>query len=153
KGSLDLAEMYVVRHAYKEKAANYILRQGAARFTQGGLAYDVARLIDLYGVVPQSLYDQNGTADGKYDHTELYNTLKVYVDTVIAQQKKGVYVAWRNGVDSLLDRFFGEIPQEFSYQNETYTPKTFADHLGLRAKDYVTLASFSHHPYYSSFVL
>lgn len=153
KGMFDLAEMYVVRYAYKEKAANYILRQGSARFTQGGLAHDVVRLIDTYGIVPQERYDQRGTKDGKYDHTELYNTLKAYVDSVITTQKKGERVAWRAGVDSLLDHFFGKIPDNFVYQEKTYTPTTFASHLGLRASDYVTLSSFSHHPFYQTFVL
>jgi len=153
KGSLDLAEMYVVRHAYKEKAANYILRQGSARFTQGGLAHDVIRLIDTYGIVPQGVYDQKGTKDGKYNHTELYNTLKAYVDTVIATQKRGVRVDWRVGVDRLLDRFFGEVPKEFAYQGKSYNAKSFAQYLGLKAEDYVTLTSFSHHPYYRPFIL
>lgn len=33
----DLSEMFPVRQAYFEKARNYILRQGTARFTEGEL--------------------------------------------------------------------------------------------------------------------
>ena len=31
---VDLSEMYVVQNIYKDKAANYVLRQGKANFSQ-----------------------------------------------------------------------------------------------------------------------
>ena len=153
KGNFDLAEMFVVRHAYEEKAANYILRQGSARLTQGGLAADVLQLIDRYGVVPQQVYDQQGTPDGKWDHSAMYEELKAYADSVIETQVQGNRVDWRAGVQEILDRYFGPVPPSFTYAGESYTPQIFAAKLGLNPSDYVTLTSFTHHPFYAPFVL
>jgi len=53
---IDLSEMYVVYNIYKDKAANYVLRQGKANFSQGALAHDLIRAVDKHGVIPESLY-------------------------------------------------------------------------------------------------
>lgn len=153
KGTFDLAEMYVARHAYQEKAANYILRQGSARLTQGGLAGDVFRIIDTYGIVPQQYYDQYGTQDGKWDHQALYAAIKNYADSVIKVQQEGAEVDWRAGITQILDRYFGPVPETFEYEDKTYTPKGFAAFLGINSADYITLTSFTHHPYYRPFIL
>ena len=42
---------------------------------------------------------------------------------------------------------------KFTYQGIEYTPKSYANSLGLNMDDYVSLTSFSHHPFYSKFVL
>ena len=53
---IDLSEMYFVYNAYKQKAQNYILRQGTARFTEGGCNYDPLVDIDRLGVLTQGLF-------------------------------------------------------------------------------------------------
>ena len=39
------------------------------------------------------------------------------------------------------------LPEKFKYEGKEYTPKTFAASTGLNADDYVSLTSFTHHPY------
>ena len=39
------------------------------------------------------------------------------------------------------------------YKGKTYTPKSFFESTGLKASDYISLTSFSHHPFYQPFVL
>jgi bleomycin hydrolase len=41
----------------------------------------------------------------------------------------------------------------FQFEKESYTPASFRDHFELKSSDYVSLTSFSHHPFYQSFVL
>ena len=36
-------------------------------------------------------------------------------------------------------------------QDKEYTPKSFAESLGLNMDDYIELTSFTHHPYYVKF--
>ena len=52
-GYVDLSEMYLVHEIYYDKAKNYILRQGNARFSEGGLGHDVIRGIAQYGAMPE----------------------------------------------------------------------------------------------------
>ena len=71
KGYHDLSEMFVVRNVYKDKAKNYVLRQGKANFSQGSLSHDLINVAQKYGVVPESVY--SGKLDGaeKHDHGEM----------------------------------------------------------------------------------
>ena len=41
----------------------------------------------------------------------------------------------------------------FEYNGKTYTPKSFAQELGLDMNDYLPVTSFSHHDFYKPFVL
>jgi hypothetical protein len=47
----------------------------------------------------------------------------------------------------------GERPKEFVANGKKYTPVTYAQSLGLNMDDYVSLTSFTHHPFYSKFVI
>ena len=47
-----------------------------------------------------------------------------------------------------------EKPEKFTWQGKEYTPMTFAtDACGLNMDDYVSLTSFTHHPFYTQFAL
>lgn len=57
-----------------------------------------------------------------------------------------------NGIQSIYDTYLGVCPKEFTYKGKTYTPRTFADEaLGLNMDDYVSLTSYTHHPFYTQF--
>ena len=45
---VDLSEMYTVRNTYPMKAENYVMRQGKAQFSEGGLAHDVINSVAKY---------------------------------------------------------------------------------------------------------
>jgi len=47
----------------------------------------------------------------------------------------------------------GAPPTSFTYNGKTYTPKEFAQSLGLNPDDYIELTSFTHHPFYQKFIL
>ena len=42
-------------------------------------------------------------------------------------------------------------PSSFEYDGKTYTPQSFASSLGLKADNYVSLSSFTHHDFYIKF--
>ena len=58
-----------------------------------------------------------------------------------------------NTINATCDEFLGKVPEKFEYNGKSYTPKTYGEATGLNADDYVFLTSFTHHPFYSSFVL
>ena len=60
---------------------------------------------------------------------------------------------WRDEVQALIDRYVGACPERFVYEGRIHTPKTFAASLGLNMDDYVSLTSFTHHPFGQWFVI
>ena len=51
---------------------------------------------------------------------------------------------WQDSVQAVIDRYVGACPETFVYEGKTYTPKTFAESLGLDLDDYVSLTSYTH---------
>lgn len=153
QSSLDLSEMFTVRNIYFEKAENYIHRQGYARFDEGGLGHDVLHAVTAYGIMPENAY--SGLKDGRtsHDHSEMVAEMKNYLDSVLKLQKP-IPADWATGFTAILDKYLGAPPATFSYNGHSYTPKTFAKEVvKFNADDYVSLTSFTHHPFYSSFIL
>lgn len=151
--SLDLSEMFTVRNIYMEKAENYIHRQGYARFDEGGLGHDVLHAVEAYGIVPEDVY--SGLKDGRmsHDHGELIQDMKNYLDSIL-KLPKPIPGDWKTGFTAILDKYLGAPPATFSYNGHSYTPKTFAKEVvKFNPDDYVSLTSFTHHPFNSSFVL
>ncbi len=151
KEPIDLSEMFIVRYLYQRKAENYILRQGKTNFSQGALAHDFMRAMGKHGVVPQSAYDGRPKGEERYNHAELVAVLKGYLDGVLASKKPSTY--WKEGFNAILDVYLGKAPDTFLVNGQSFTPKSYAKHLGLVAKEYIELTSFSHHSFNSYFVL
>jgi len=149
---IDLSEMFTVRNIYIEKAKNYILRQGHTQFGEGGLGHDMIRAAGTYGAIPLSVYTGLVNGQAQYNHQELFTKLQSYLDSVL--KKQPISTNWLDGYTKILDEYLGTPPSQFTYDGKTYTPQSFAkDVLHFNADDYVSLTSFTDHPYYSSFIL
>jgi bleomycin hydrolase len=155
KQPVDLAEMWIARNAYFDKAVNYVRMQGKTNFGQGGEPHDVINMARKYGVVPQSVYGGLMTGEKRYDHTELEGILKAYCDAVVktAVDGKALSKNWQNGINGILDAYLGKSPDKFTYGGKEFTPKSFSESLGLNFDDYIEITSFTHHPFYSQFVI
>jgi bleomycin hydrolase len=158
-GNFDLSEMFTVRNIYIEKAKNYILRQGKAQFGEGALGHDVIRAVATYGAVPEEAYSGRRPREYSYNHTNLQASLKAYLDSVLTwgtRIKRKVFIAesWMSGYVSILDSGMGVPPSDFLYNNKRYNPQTFAKEvMKFNETDYVNITSFTHHPFYSSYIL
>ncbi len=154
KPSVDLSEMFVVYHSYSEKATKYVRLHGSLNFGAGGAFHDVTNVIKNYGIVPEEVYTGLNYGEEKHVHGELDRTLFDNVKTVVDNPNKKVSTAWHDAFDSILDTYLGVLPEKFQYQGKEYTPKSFAQNVvGLNMNDYVELTSYTHHPFYSKFVL
>jgi len=152
KKEIDLSEMFTVRNMYIEKAKNYVLRNGRAQFGEGGLGHDEIRAVGTYGAIPLSEYTGLTNGQKNYDHQKLFGELQQYLDSIL--RKKPISGDWLDGYIKILDENLGAPPKEFSYSGKTYTPVSFAKEvLHFNADDYVSLTSFTHQPYYRSFIL
>jgi len=154
KGNFDLSEMFVVDHCYKDKADRYVRMHGNLNFGGGGAFHDVTYVLKNYGLVPENIYPGLNYGTDKHVHGEMDEVLTKYVKGVIEDKNKTLTPVWKNGFNGIIDSYLGELPKDFTYNGKTYTPRSFADNvLGLNPDNYVELTSFTHHPFYSNFIL
>ncbi len=157
KPKVNLSEIFIVHNAYNMKAEKYVRMHGAVNFGEGGAFHDAMQVIKEVGLVPQSAYIgfENGEKDvngvKRINHSEMDALAKNIVETVVKSPRPGI--AWKKAFDATLDSYLGAVPKTFTHEGKQYTPATFRDMLGVNADNYIEISSFSHHPFYSKFVL
>ena len=147
----DLSEMAAVRVIYPEKAERFVRYQGKHQFGPGGLCHDVIHAAAVYGLVPQSAY-QGGQEPGAYNHGELDAMLEGMVQTIL-KQSGSISPASFDAIEATLDAYLGPLPQEFEVNGKTVSPIQWRDQLGIHPSEYVSLTSFTHHPFGQEFIL
>ena len=153
KGEYDLAEMFVVHKTMQDRGANYIRYHGDSSFSPGGSFYDVMYCIKNYGIVPQEVMPGIMYGDTLPVHNELDAVASGYINAIAKGKLSKLTPVWKNGLAAIYDTYLGKCPENFTYKGKEYTPKTFAESLGLNPDDYVSLTSYTHHPFYSQFAI
>lgn len=156
KGKLvDFSRMFVVSKTMIDRATYCVRLYNEPRFAPGGSAYDVIYCMEHYGLVPQE-----AMPGIRYGWTAS-DTLPVHaeLDKVAAGYLKGlsglkrISPVWREGLQAIYDTYLGKCPESFEYEGKTYTPREWVKSLGLNADDYVSITSYTHHPFYERFAL
>lgn len=160
KGEYDLSEMYLVHKTYLDRADKAVRTHGDISFSQGGSFYDVIYGMERYGLVPEPEM-RPGVMYG--DTLSNHNELSAVSDAIVAAIAEGKHrnlqtgadgqPLWKKAIEAVHDIYLGECPENFTYNGVEYTPKSFYESTGLKASDYVSLTSYTHHPFYTSFVL
>lgn len=148
----NLSEMYVARRIYPAKADNYIRMHGKNNMGEGGGFPDAINALRNYGMVPEEAYTGKKDIKDKHSHGQLEAALISVVKST-AEREKIDFEAAHTSIESICDAFLGKVPEKFEYKGKSYTPRSYADATGLNADDYVFITSFTHHPYYSKFIL
>lgn len=149
KGEYDLSEMFVVHHTMTDRGQNYARYHGDASFSPGGSFYDAIFCLKNYGMVPQEAMPGIMYGDTLPVHNELDAVAGAYMDAIAKGKLSKLSPVWKNGLSAIYDTYLGQCPEKFTYKGKEYTPKTFAESLGLNPDDYVSLTSFTHHPFYT----
>ena len=149
----DLSEMFIVRMCYLDKADKYIRTNGHVNYNQGGSLLDNPYVWSKYGMMPEEAYKGLNYGETNHNHYEMCEGIIGYLNAVNKKPGKKLTTAWLNGVAGILDAYFGQVPETFTYEGKTYTPKTFAQSLGLDMNNYIAFTSFSHHPFNKPFGL
>ncbi len=152
KGEYNLSEMFIVNRNYHLRAVDYVRYHGKKSFSAGAEGWDVFNVIKKYGLMPEEAYTGATFGEKLPVHGEMDAVLKGYVDAVVKNKNRKITPIWIKGFDAVLDAYLGEIPATFNYKGMEYTPKSFAENLGINPDDYINITSFNHHPFYSSFV-
>ena len=154
RDSVSLSALYFAKKSYADKATKYVRMHGTMSFSEGGAFTDVTRALTKYGCVPIEVFPGLNYGEDRHVFMEFAAVMKAYLDAVITNPNEKLTTAWHRGFEAVLDAYLGEDPATFEYKGREYTPRSFADEVvGLDAGDYVTLTSFTHHPFYTSFVL
>ena len=156
----DFSEMFLVHNTYLDRAEKAVRTHGDVSFAQGGSFYDVIYGMEAFGLVPEAEM-RPGVMYGM--ELSNHNELSAVSDAVVAAIAKGKLrslqvspdgeMLWKKAIEAIHDIYLGVRPESFTYEGVEYTPKSFYESLGLNASDYVSLTSYTHHPFYTSFAL
>ena len=153
KGEYDLSEMFVVHKTMEDRGTNYVRYHGDSSFSPGGSFYDIIYCMKNYGLVPQEAMPGIMYGDTLPVHNELDAVAEGYINAIAKGKLTKLTPVWKKGLSAIYDTYLGTCPENFTYKGKEYTPKTFAESLGLKAEDYVSLTSYTHHPFYSQFAI
>lgn len=151
---VNLSEMFVVNKVYSLKADNYVRMHGKTNFGEGGGFPDVITVLRNYGMVPEEVYTGKKDLNAPHNHKLLETTLKNILQPASLDETQKIDFSFiHNSIQAVCDEYLGKIPEKFDFKGKSYTAESFAEATGLNPDDYVFLTSFSHHPFYTPFVL
>lgn len=168
----DLCEMFVVNKDYMDCATHYVRMHGFSQISEGGSCDDVIDVIRRHGICPEDAMPAPGslTGDSLANFKVFFPELERMVSSIVwkegkpelnrftAQEQaplrnKEPMQHWQDSVQALIDKYVGACPETFEYEGKTYTPKEFSGSLGINPEDYVSLTSYTHHPFNEWFVI
>ena len=151
----DLCEAFVANKTYMDRAVQVVRLHGDCQFAQGGSAYDVLHVLKNQGICPEDAMPFPGSlyGDSLNNFNEFFGQLEPYVAGIAKSTANKISSQWKVGLQGILDAYLGQCPEKFTYDGKEYTPKSFAASLGLNFDDYVTITSYSHHPYYTQYAV
>ena len=168
----DLCEMFVVSKDYMDNATHYVRMHGYSQISEGGSCDDVIDVIRRHGICPEDAMPAPGsmTGDSLANFNVFFPELEREIRGIVwsegqpelnrqtteehtPSQKKAPRPNWQDDVQRIIDKYVGKCPETFVYEGKTYTPLSFAESLGLNMDDYVSLTSYTHHPFNQWFVI
>ena len=152
---VDFSEMYVVNKTMMDRAEYCLRMYGDVAFAPGGSAYDVIYCLKNYGLVPQEAMP--GIRYGLWPndtlpvHSELDAVAGGYIKAL--KNMKRISPVWKEGLQAVYNTYLGECPTQFQYEGKNYTPQEWVKALKLNPDDYVSITSYTHHPFWTTFAL
>ena len=143
---IDLCESFLVSKTYMDRADKHVRTHGDASFSQGGSFEDAIYCMEHYGLIPEGIM--------LYSFGSFFPPMEAYLKAIATSDAKKINPAWKKDVKHMIANYMGECPTEFEYKGVKYTPQSFVkDYLTLDPNDYVSLTSYTHHPFYTTFAL
>lgn len=154
KGKTDFSEMFVARYSMIRKIHRHLKLKGGNFFTPGGQFHDVLWVMKNFGMMPEEAYNGRPGAAFNHDHGELDTVLSRFVKLCVSKGITALNQQQQSFVDSVLDVHLGKVPAEFTFKGRVYTAFSFRDqYMSINPDDYLEVTSYTHHPFYTKFVL
>lgn len=153
-GTENLSEMFVARHSMVRKIERHLAVKGSNFFTPGGQFHDVIWVLKNKGLVPEAIYDGKARGEFQHNHAAMDTVLSHFVNECVAKGITQLDKPMRAWTDSVLDYYYGKLPETFTWKGKKYTPQSYlTDYLRIQPDDYLEITSYTHHPFYTQFVL
>ncbi|MBO4476247.1 MAG: aminopeptidase [Bacteroidales bacterium] len=149
----DFSEFFVISHSYAERAEKYVRLDGNLTFGAGSEADDVLHVIRDHGIVPNEAMTGMNYGTPLPVQGELDAVLLSMVSAVVKNPNRKLSTAWKRSIQAVLDEYLGKYPETFVVDGKEYTPASYRDAMKINPDDYVTLTSFTHHPFYTKFAI
>jgi bleomycin hydrolase len=154
KVKVDLSEMFIARYSYIRKIETHLRQKGNNYFTPGGQFHDVAWVIKNYGAMPENAYSGKPKGQKVHNHALLDTAIDHYVKRLVKQSITSLSTQHKVYIDSVLDEHLGHVPADFTVDGTSYTPQTYlTKYLKLNIDNYIEITSYTHHPFFTSFIL
>ncbi len=153
---IDLCESFLVSNTYVDRADKHVRTHGDASFSQGGSFEDAIHCMKHNGLIPEGImpYPITAYGDSLFNFGSFFPPMEAYLKAISGSNAKKINPAWKKDLNHMLENYFGTRPTEFEYKGKKYTPQSFVkDYLTLDPNDYVSITSYTHHPFYSTFAL
>ncbi len=153
---IDLCESFLVSNTYVDRADKHVRTHGDASFSQGGSFEDAIHCMKHNGLIPEGImpYPITAYGDSLFNFGSFFPPMEAYLKAISGSNAKKINPAWKKDLNHMLENYFGTCPTEFEYKGKKYTPQSFVkDYLTLDPNDYVSITSYTHHPFYTTFAL
>ncbi|MGI6242682.1 MAG: C1 family peptidase [Prevotella sp.] len=140
--SVELSVDYCARMLLKDKTFRYFFSRRQSDLSMRGMSSMLLNLIDAYGAEPYTGYYNEKPVN--------YNVLARKAQRVAAIAPS--FVKMKQSVERLFDDNIGFLPNSVFMLGMRYTPEQFAESV-CQPDEYLSLTSFTHHPFGERFVL
>ena len=139
----NLCEAFVANKTYMERAIQVVRYHGDCQFAQGGSAEDVLSTLKNHGICPLEAMPFPGSlyGDSLNNFNEFFSLLEPYVAAISKSSAKKISNQWKVGMQGILDAYLGKCPE------------SFMESLKINLDDYVSITSYTHHPFYTAFAV
>jgi len=145
---VKISEIYSVYCEYLEKARRFVEKRGNSAFAEGSEGNAMARIMKVYGAVPEEAY--SGLIDDRkfHNHAKMYEEMNAFLNSLKTSNAWNVdYVL--ETIKSIMNHYLGVPPTEFVVEGKTYTPQTYLkDYLQLNTDDFVEILSYKQEPFW-----
>ena len=120
---IKLSVMQIVYWDFYQKCRHFIETRGENDIRVGSQIGGTFRVAKEFGLIPEENFTGNPSEEG-YDTGPLYEELAAYLDYLRSNAYWDLESAMIY-VKTILEKHLGEMPEEFTFEGKTYTPKSF----------------------------
>ena len=145
---VEISEIYSAYCEYIEKTRRFIEKRGNSVFSEGSEGNAIARIMKMYGAVPEEAY--TGLIDGRkfHTHAKMVEEMTAFLNSLKTSNAWNVELAIET-IKSIMNHYIGVPPTEFVVEGKTYTPQTYLkDYLKINPDDYVEILSYKQEPFW-----
>ncbi len=153
KGTVDLSEMDFIHNAYLLKSQAYLETKGEVIVNEKCIPYDVFKLMDAYGMAPESAYMKSNLDPMDKQSGEMDAIIRGSLRRSLDMEEGDLTERYKNFVDVALTKHIGDTKMNFTYESEDFTPMSYAEKAGINSDDYVMLTSDKREEMHKAFVL